>query len=730
MVWNTFFDNKDMLLQQYSVSNWNVDSGLSVEELKQSCDELYERLKEQPKEIIKAKLFALIMEQAQIEVNPYEWFADKINHGNILLTLREEWKCEIEKGKLKECLEETDYACKRCAYKGNVDFSHVSPDWDAILELGIPGLLKRVENEKSKKTITEEQKIFYDSCIIVYKAVICFIQRLSDEAKRLAPQNEKMLIVSQNLSNLTQRAPETLIEAMQLTFLFYYLQTYVEGENVRSIGGLDRLYERFYINDVKNGNYSKEQIKELIDYFLYKFYALKALSNTPFYLCGVDEKGKTVFNELTSMFIEEYDKLNILDPKIHIRYTPDLPNSFVKKVLKMIIGGRNSILFINDDVVIKGLVGLGEDLEEARNYAPIGCYEPAAMGKEIPCSCAGSVILPKAVEVVISGGYDSVEGKKICDLENKIETFDDFYSEVKNALSIFISQAIKRINAYEKEYMNINPSPLFSGTMYECVKKGKDVYAGGAKYNNTSINAVGIASAIDSILAIKKLVFEEKKVSFSKFAEILKHNWQGYENLRLHSQNCYNKYGNDDEEADALTVDLVQFISSEINGKNNGRGGVYRCGFFSIDWYSGFGKAIGALPDGKLAGEPISKNMSPTIGQDKNGVTALINSVTKINYTQIPNGTVLDLLLHSSCVNGEEGPCIMLGILKTFMVRGGITIQFNVLNPEILRQAQQNPEKFKNLQIRLCGWNVYFVDLSEEEQNEFMKMSEHAEARL
>ena len=173
-------------------------------------------------------------------------------------------------------------------------------------------------------------------------------------------------------------------------------------------------------------------------------------------------------------------------------------------------------------------------------------------------------------------------------------------------------------------------------------------------------------------------------------------------------------------------VELTDYISSLINNRQNGRGGVYRCGFFSIDWYADFGKTTGALPSGKRAGEILSKNMSAVIGQDKNGITSLINSVTKVGYSKIPNGTVLDLMLHSSAVCGEEGISALYGIVKTYMHCKGLGIQINVLDPQVLKKAQKNPDEFKNLQIRLCGWNVYFVNLSKREQDEFIKMAEHS----
>lgn len=727
-MWNTFALDKEIIAKEYSDFKPNKESRISAHMLEYECFKIAEELKNEPREIIKAKIFALIMDKARIEVSPLNWFPTKIEHENIIVNIRKKWKDDIEKYEMCNVINEHIFAQKKCLYTGDVDFSHTAPDWNAILKLGLTGLLHRAEEKKNN--LNETQKNFYLSCEIVYKAMIRFVKRLSNEAFRLSVGNKKMKKVAESLLNLTQREPQSMLEAMQLSLIFYYVQTYVEGVNVRSFGGLDRLYYEFYKKDIESGEYTKEQIRELVDYWFYNFYALSAIANTPFYLCGKDKEGNTVLNELSYLFIEEYEKLNINDPKIHIRYTPELDESFVKKVLKLIADGKNSIVFLNDEVVIEALTKIGESEEDATEYIPIGCYEPSSMGKEVPCTCAGRINIAKAVECAINDGYDLTEGKMLYRSGREIKSFEDFKAEVMDVLKFAIGQTIELINTYEKHYMNINPAPLFSGTLDECMEKGMDAYAGGAKYNNTSINAFGLADAVDSLIAVKKAVFEEERLTLNEFKQILRDNWYDNEKLRMICKNCYPKYGNNSAEADEIMLELTELITSEINNKPNNRGGIYRCGMFSIDWYSGFGRATGALPDGKLNGEAISKNLNPVIGQDKNGATSLINSITKIDFSKVPNGAVLDLLLHSSVTKGEAGISVMLCLLKVFMNRGGFGIQINTLNSEILKKAQKHPEQYKNLQVRLCGWNVYFVNLSEQEQMEFIKMSESTELLL
>lgn len=729
MFCNTFSENRERIKTQYT-QEMHTSRGASPDALERECRAIVASLEGAPRELVKARIFEYILDNAEFEINPCNLFQCKVHHGNIIVNLRNEWKASVEENEMADIMAETEVSRNRWAISGEVDFSHTCPDWDDVLSLGITGLLSRVREYASRDGLKEEQKSFYLSCEIVYSSIIRFLGRMADETARLSDGNEIMKMSSESFRALSLRAPENMLEAMQLTFIFNYLQTYVEGVNLRSIGGIDRLYYRFYKSDLESGRFTEEELREITRYYFFSYTALSAIANTPFYLCGLDGNGKTVINELTHLFIDEYDKLDVIDPKVHIRYTPDLPAGFIKKVLGIIAEGRNSIVFLNDEVVIKSLIGIGENEDDARNYVPIGCYEPAAMGKEVPCTCAGKLNIPKAVELALTGGYDMIDGCAICPDDGAVESFSDFADKVKRILARLIDKKIELINAYERNYMKINPAPLYSAAMEDCVKNGRDAYAGGAKYNNTAINAFGLAEAVDSIAAVKKLVFDEERLSFEELVKILRADWSDNEPLRLICKNKLPKYGNNNAEADEIMLELTGFVSDYINGRKNGRGGVYRCGMFSIDWYTPFGEYVGALPSGRLAKTPVSKNLNPVIGADRRGVTSLINSVSKIDYTKVPNGAVLDLLLHSSVTRGEEGRAAMLGILRTYMKNGGFAIQFNALNPSVLKKAQENPEKYQNLQIRLCGWNVYFVNLSRAEQDEFIKMSEASEAAL
>ena len=311
--------------------------------------------------------------------------------------------------------------------------------------------------------------------------------------------------------------------------------------------------------------------------------------------------------------------------------------------------------------------------------------------------------------------------------EQEIQTFADFQAEFERQLVYLCEGAMAATDFYEKAYPQLHGAPIMSATYLSAVENGGDIYCNyAAKYNNSSVNGLGLATATDSLLAIKRLVFEEKKLSLNDINNLLKSDWNGAEVLRLTVRNKYPKYGTADQEADAMASSIVQLLSNTINGKTNVKGGVYRLGMFSIDWRIAFGMHTGASADGRRAGEPLSQNTGASFGADREGATAHILSVTELNARDIPNGSILDLDLHSSAVKGQSGIQLMITTLKTYFARGGYAVHYNVLNAEVLKEAKKDPQKYPNLQVRLCGWNVLFSSLSEQVQNEFIMRAGNA----
>lgn len=728
-LWNTFDQNRPMLEREFKEDHWSAATGTDAAALKKEFLEIAER-EDQNRVRCKADLISFLLENARIEVNPYGWFADKLDHQNLMLTLREQWIAKVQSGPMREMLCEHKEATERRAYYAEYDFGHCAPDWNRVLSLGIPGLLKALSDSRQallqKGSLTDAQMLFFDTAEQVYRSLIRFVLRLADEAERLSPAHPKMEAVAESLRHLAVGAPSDTLEAMQLIMLFYFLQTRVECDYVRSIGLLDRMLYPFYRADLESGRFTKQQIFELLCYFMYRFYAADINSNLPFALGGTDENANEATNELSYLILEAYAYLRVPSPKIHIRCGEKTPEDFLRRVIQIIKGGNNSFVFANDDTVVKALMKLGETECDARNYIMIGCYEPASLGREVPCSCNGQINFLKAAEYAMTGGRELCGGAIGPDTGAFPQTFSEYYGAVKKQIAFFCDRAMELVRGYEQYYMQMNPSPLFSTTMADCLQTGTDVYAGGAKYNNSSLCGLGIANAADAIYTVKRLVYEEKRLSLQELADILKQNWHGHETLRLKIKKLLPKYGNHFPEIDRMAADLIQTAADCINRKPNGRGGVFRFGCFSIDWRFAFGKMTAASADGRLAGETLSKNLSAAIAADRQGVTGLIGTAAATDYTSIPNGAVLDLTLHPTAVTGEAGDTAILALIKTYFAKGGMALQCNVLDPSVLRKAQADPERYATLQVRLCGWNVYFTDLSRLEQDEFIAQAENA----
>lgn len=375
---------------------------------------------------------------------------------------------------------------------------------------------------------------------------------------------------------------------------------------------------------------------------------------------------------------------------------------------------------------MRSLTAVGIEEKDAYNYVPIGCYEPAVWGVEMGCTGNGGINLAKAVEFAFTDGADLRSGHQVSIRTGRITNYEEFYAAAKKHIAFMCERCLGYITKIEGYYGEIYPDPLLSAQYDRSVETGVDLYEGGAKYNNSSLSAYSIATLVDSIAAVKRLVFDEGRVTFDELFDILKADWQDHEKLRLYARSIPEKYGNNEPVTDEITVELSHYIASLINGKPNGRGGVFKASLFSIDHGFALGKKTMATPDGRRAGESNSKNLCATPAMDKKGITALINSVTKIDQTEFPNGVVLDVVLHPSAVSGEDGLEAFLGILKTYFVMGGMALHGNVFDVNTLRAAQNEPEKYKTLQVRVCGWNAYFVNLSKDEQDAFILQAENA----
>ncbi|MGI6544801.1 MAG: pyruvate formate lyase family protein [Limnochordia bacterium] len=730
---NAFYINKIHLDREFIEPHWSENSGQDASTLSRNLRALVDQNLHLPMSLLRAKALDYVLSHAQIEINPYNIFADKINLGIKYSTYAESdiladnlyyrFNQEIQEREIP-----TEYRRNAQAERIGIgtawaDYWHTLPDWQDVLSLGFSGLLQRAEEMKAAKaaagTLTREQEIFYDAVSMSYRAILKYIRRLYEESLHFDIPH-----YSECLKQIMVHPPQTMYEVLETVYL--YLSVLEIGvERGRSLGLIDRLYYPYYQADIESGRYSKEDIREMFRYFFNKFNAAKRFAAQPLALCGTNADGTDATNELTYLILDVYDELGNVNPKIQIRYHAGLSDELINKVVGLIRKGRSSIVIINDEAVYKGYERIGIPREDAVGYVPIGCYEPVIMGKEDAMICACFMNMAKAMEFAVTGGSDLLTGE-VFGLETPTEfgSFAEFLESFYAHLDYLVEFFIDNINKQTALSSQINPSPVLSGSIRSCVERGKDIFSGGMRYSNTTFKCYGIATTVDSLLAVKKIVFDEKLLSMDELRTALSNDWAGYERIRLLVRRDKNKYGNNLPEPDNLMCDIVSRLVSKIVGRKNARGGVYRLGCDSITLAIKAGARMGATPDGRKAHETVSKNLCAVSGMGRNGVTALMLSTLKLDHAGLLGSEPLDYIVHPSAVRGEAGVKAMKAMFRTYFAMGGMALQGNVLDYESLLAAQKEPEKYRDLQVRLCGWNAYFVDLTTLQQNEFIKQTQ------
>lgn len=717
----------------YHGYEYDPATGMSDEEIAAGLLALDKTMGDLPHPVAKAKAIAYVLEHTRIDVNEHDYFIGLYTWNRVTAPITlQKWKKEIFESKLPE----VDDTMKDLNASGAVsiwpDFDHVVPDWDSLMTLGFPGIRERAREyrrmHEAKGQLTARQAAFFDGIELEYTAILAFIDRLYRHA--LAQTHEKAPKVAACLKQLRDGAPTNIYEAMQLIFLYFMISESVDYYQVRSLGnGLDHTLYPFYVNDLQNGTYTRDEIRELIGYFLMQWSAIGNYWGQPFYMGGSNADGTCRINDLSHDIIDIYRELGLYNPKIQIKVNTNTPPDFLNKIFDMIRAGNSSFVFCCEPGMMAAVMSYGATWEEALTMDIRGCYETGVRANEV-CASNGYINPLKAVVLAMHDGMDSITGKRIGIPTGRAEdmaTFEDFYKAFQAQYAHLIEQVIACTNAYEQYFEEINPSSMYSATIRTSLENAFDGYAGGVKYNNSATLNCGLASAIDAVMAVRELVYEKKLVTLTELRDILDRNWEGAERLRAMALRSKHKYGCGDPLTDAYTVAISRFFTDRVNGRRNARGGVYKAILHSAMQFVWQGEKTEATPDGRRFGDEISKNASPTVGMDKNGVTALVRSVTSITPATYPESFCLDVLLHPSAVEGEDGLIAMKAVLDTYMQRGGMSIQFNVFRAETLRDAQEYPEKYRNLQVRVCGWNVLWNNLSRKEQDAYILRAENVQ---
>ncbi len=699
------------------------ETGASGEEVYSMIEKTDAENAHRPHCIRKALAFETVLKNTRIRVDARDLFpAIHMIDRPLDKTVTGKWRREVFFEIIPEVEERRAHFEKVGIATMWPDYDHSTPVWERLLSLGFPGILAESERIRREKQRDAEQEAFFEGVRITYEALITFIRRL----QALAEKTEGCEKMAAALSHLATSAPDSFYEALLLAYIYFMTSEHIQGLQVRSLSNFDREYLRFYETDLARG-ISEEEIRTDLAYYFLQFTSIANYWNQPVFLGGEKADGSTEINALSYMFLDVYDKMGIYNPKIQIKISESTPRPFLEKALDMIRRGHNCIVFVCDPTIRKALVNAGATEEEARLCNITGCYEYSVQGS----FGAGMnyVNLLKPLEYALHEGRDGITGE-FCGQKTpslaSYESFDDLYKEYKRKLLYVADSIIEIVNAYEEYHEYVNPQSMLSATFPSCLEKGRDAMKGGALRNGTQMNFGFLADMADSLAMIKKYVYDKKEITLTALVEALDRNFSEDERLRLRLLRDPDKFGNNRDLPDFFVKDITALLAASVCGRANAkaRGGKWSCGFHVARMSYSQAPKTAASPNGRRIGEELSKNASASMGQSRCGATAAILSTTKIDATAFAGDAALDFALHPSAVQGEDGLEAMLGLLLTFMRRGGHAIHMNVFSADKLRDAQKNPEKYRDLQIRVCGWNVLFNNIAKEEQDGFIRQAE------
>lgn len=672
---------------------------------------------ELPHPVRKARALAYVLKNTRISCDERDIFPSiNMIDRPLSKTLIKKWREEV----FGEIIPDVEAKRKQLERDGIVtiwpDYDHSVPVWDRLLTLGFGGILAKSEQVRAEKARTAEEDAFFEGIRITYEAVLSFLDRLL--AMATAPKMRAAL------ASLRRGAPQSFYEALLLSYLYFMISEHVDNLQVRSLSGFDASFYPFYQNDIRNG-VSEEEIKADLAYYFMQFTAIGNYWNQPVYLGGENADGTTVINALSELFLDVYDEMGIYNPKIQIKVCESTPKRFLCRALDMIRRGKNSIVFVCDKTVRTALKQMGVTPDEARTCNITGCYEYLPQGSY--STAMNYVNLLKPLEYALHRGHDGVTGC-FSGLESpplsRYTTFEELYEEYKKQLFSVIDVSVETVNGFEGYLAEINPLSLLSATFPACLEKARDAIGGGGRYNDSVLLFGFLGDLVDSLAMIQKYVYERRELTLPLLVEALDKNYAGEETLRRRLFADREKWGNNKERPDVLAVDLVNTIAAYLCGRPNARGGTWSCGCHVARMNYVQGKLTAATANGRRQGEELSKNISASTGQNREGATAAILSATKLDATAIAADAPLDIGLLPSAVKGEEGLEAMYGLLLTFCRRGGHAMHINVFDADTLREAQAHPEKYQDLQIRVSGWNVLWNNINKEEQDGFIRQAE------
>ncbi|MDR0812687.1 MAG: hypothetical protein LBO63_01600 [Oscillospiraceae bacterium] len=610
-------------------------------------------------------------------------------------------------------------------------------------------------------TGTLEKYNFYRSISIVTEGMITLTKRYAALAEELAAaetrpgRKAELEMMADTLNHTMDKPARSFLDAVQCIYMYQTCLCLDSNLHGISFGRIDQYLGDYYTADVESGKLTPEFAQELMDLFYIKVAEMNkpwdaiGTEANPGYtsgqlmtLGGVKADGTDASNPVSYMMLQTCGRLYLHSPpqalRIHKGTPPELWEAAIETTKRC--GGVPT--FENDDVIIPALMDRGLSLTSARNYCLIGCVEPGGCGDEWP-ACGGDgndsywnivgafmLALNNGRNPMSFGGGpgwdDGPETDCVAPQTGyfyNMKTFDELLAAFKTQVEFFVRWHVVATNLFEYVAREYLPLPVVSATMDGCMESGRDVMYGGARYNSTGISGVGIGNVGDSLQMIKHLVYDTKKCTARELYDAIKHNWAGYEELRDYIKNSAPHYGNGNAEVDKWTAWAAGVFSDAVNSHTGPRGR-YSAGLYPVTTNIAFGKMTPATPDGRSAHEPLADGISPVQQMDVNGPTNVLLSVSQINQRNYPNGTLLNMKFHPTSLSGQDSIAKLSDLLQTYFRLGGMEVQINVINSDVMKSAQDKPGEFKNLVVRVAGFSTYFIELHTDAQNDLIRRTE------
>jgi trans-4-hydroxy-L-proline dehydratase len=664
----------------------------------------------------------------------------KSNRDKIMESMTQEWLDAYKAGMFTEFMEQRapghTVAGGNIYKKGMLDFKKDIND--AINNIDF-------FNDTEAYNKKEQLKAMSISC----DAIILFANRYADKLTELAKiepdsaRKKELEELADFCRYVPANAPRTFHEALQY-YWFVHLGVITEVNPWDSFnpGRLDQHLYPYYKKELGDGTLTEEKAKELLQSFWIKFNnhpappkigvtANESNTYTDFSLInlgGLKEDGSDAVNDLTYIILDVIEEMQLVQPSSMTQLSKKNPDRFINRAVKVTKTGLGQPSIFNTDAIIQEMTRQGKSIEDARNGGASGCVETGAFGKEA-YFLTGYFNLAKMLELTLYNGIDPRTKKQLGPKTGDacyFNSFDEFMDAYRKQIEYFVNTKIQGSNIIESIIANNLPVPFLSVIIDDCINNGKDYNAGGARYNTNYIQGVGMGTLTDSLSAIKYHVYDKNKLTIVEFLKALSADFSGYENLQ--HELIYNtpKYGNDDDYADSNAVKVFDFFYDAVNGRPSPRGGTYRINLLPTTCHVYFGSVINATPDGRRKGTPVSEGISPVQGADKKGPTAVINSCAKIDHIKT-GGTLLNQKFSPQFFKDDDAIKKISSLVRSYFRMDGHHIQFNVVSAQTLRDAQKNPEKYKNLIVRVAGYSDYFNDLLPELQEEIIRRTEHGQ---